>query len=289
MSVLTKFAIFSILINICLIPPSFSWHFLPSDVSALHNESGIKINYGPDKQQFGVLRLPKGQRPFPVIIIIHGGCWVSTFAQVAYTNALSDALRDNGFATWNIEYRQEDNGGGYPTTFLDVSAGADFLRNIAKQYNLNLKQVLVIGHSAGGHLALWLVGRHNLPPYSPLHSKNPLPVRGVIALGAPPDLASARDQLNSTCGRNVTDKLKPFSETSPINLLPLGIPQILIYGNNDQSVPFEVAKFYIIKAHKVGDNIETVIVKDCGHHEYCVPNSIAWPTLITAVKKIMAH
>ena len=90
-----------------------AWYFTPHDVSSLHSTAPDQhLYYGKDKQQFGDLRLPAGKGPFPVAIIIHGGCWVSTYAQAQYTAALSDALRDLGFATWNMEYRQEDLPGG---------------------------------------------------------------------------------------------------------------------------------------------------------------------------------
>lgn len=119
--------------------------------------------------------MSSGKGPFLVAIIVHGGCWVAKFANNKYTSPMADALRDYGIATWNIEYRRADSkGGGWPGTFKDVANATDYLPKIAKKYSLNLNRVIVIGHSAGGHLALWLAGRHNLKPSSTLYVKNPL-------------------------------------------------------------------------------------------------------------------
>ncbi|MGH8590115.1 MAG: alpha/beta hydrolase, partial [Gammaproteobacteria bacterium] len=148
----------------------------------------LTTGFGSDPIQFADLRLPKGKGPFPIAIVIHGGCWMK-FADLQNTAPLSDALRHAGIATWNIEYHRVDNtGGGWPGTFNDVAAAADHVKTIAKTYELDLTQVIVIGHSAGGHLALWLAARHRLPKNSPLYVEKPLPIRGAINLAGPANL-----------------------------------------------------------------------------------------------------
>src|SRR5215210_6101524 len=128
----------------------------PSAVDKLPSKpADAKVAYGSDPLQFGELRLPKGTGPFPVAVVIHGGCWVSEFATLQNTAAAADALRDAGVATWNIEYRRSNNpGGGWPGTFMDVAAATDYVRELARRYTLDLTRVLAIGHSAGAHLAL---------------------------------------------------------------------------------------------------------------------------------------
>jgi acetyl esterase/lipase len=121
-----------------------------------------RIYYGTNLVQFGDLRLPKGPGPHPVAIVIHGGAWGSAVA-LHYTSVLSAALTCAGVATWNIEYRRIGGGGGWPTTFQDVAAAADFLRVLATHFPLDLNRVVATGHSAGGHLSLWLAARHRLP------------------------------------------------------------------------------------------------------------------------------
>ena len=276
-----------------------AWHFNASDVNALHaSEANYRIYYGSDPLHFGDLRLPKGDGPYPVAIIIHGGCWISTFANLQNTNALSDALRNIGIATWNIEYRRIDNiGGGWPGTFLDIAQGADFLYEIANKYTLDLNHVIAIGHSAGGHLALWLAMRHKLPPTSELYASQPLLLNGVISLGGVPDLKIFRDQGQLICGEDVVGKLlgdspdkisKHYSESSPIELLPLGISQVLIYGADDEAVPASFAKEYIKKARNEGDAVKLTTVEGAAHHEYNVPNSIAWPIIKASVLNLLS-
>src|SRR5439155_8576098 len=141
-----------------------------------------------DSLQFGELRLPKGRGPFPVAIVIHGGCWRSDY-DLKHVGPLAGALTERGIATWTIEYRRiGDPGGGWPGTFEDVAQAADHLRALARRYPLDLHHVVAIGHSAGGHLALWLAARPGLPPDAALASADPLPISGVVGLAAISDL-----------------------------------------------------------------------------------------------------
>src|SRR5579863_926362 len=186
-----------------------AWYFSPSDINSLHSKpADYRIFYGKDPQQFGDLRLPTGSKPYPVAIIIHGGCWISKFATLQNTAALSDALRDAGIATWNIEYRATDqNGGGWPGTFEDIGNAADYLREIADQHPLDLNRIVAIGHSAGGHLALWLAARHKLSSESVLYSSHPLNLSGALVLGGVPDMRAFRARGESICGEDVIEKL----------------------------------------------------------------------------------
>lgn len=275
------------------------WHFTAADVNVLHSKpADYRIKYGNDPLQFGDLRLPNQKGPYPVAIIIHGGGWVSTFADLQNTAALADALRDLGIATWNIEYRREDNkGGGWPGTFTDVAQATDFLRKISPQYSLNLNRVIVIGQSAGGHLALWVAARQKLSPSSSLYLSNPLKLQGVIALGGVPDLKAFRQQAIKTSGLDIVGKLlgntsesiqKHYHDASPIELLPLGTPQILIYGTEDRIVPIQFGEDYLKAAKQKGDHsVQLIAVKGAAHHEYNVPNSISWPQVKAAVLSLL--
>src|SRR5262245_35551596 len=122
-----------------------------------------RITYGSNEFQFGELRLPKGAGPHPVALVIHGGGWMSQYG-LSYMGHMGVALTEVGLATCSIEYRRVGNqGGGWPVTFEDASRAADHLRTIAKTYPLDLNRVVAVGHSAGGHLALWLAARKHLP------------------------------------------------------------------------------------------------------------------------------
>src|SRR5579885_3443044 len=134
-----------------------------------------RIPYSPGPLQFVELWKPDGQGPFPVVVVIHGGYWRSGVAKLDVMNYAAEDLRRRGFAVWNLEYRGVDRpGGGYPGTFQDVAAGADMLARLGPGKGLDVHHVVALGHSAGGHLALWLAARPRLPARSPLRAAHPL-------------------------------------------------------------------------------------------------------------------
>jgi len=146
--------------------PALAQRLGPRDVDTLPSRAPqLREAYGADSLQFGELRLPRmGLGPFPVAVVIHGGCWTKGFATLRNTAAVASALADEGIATWNVEYRQMgDPGAGWPNSFLDVGAAVDHLRALAKAWPLDLTRVVVLGHSAGAHLALWAAARPRLP------------------------------------------------------------------------------------------------------------------------------
>lgn len=273
-----------------------NWHFYPKDVNALHSApADQRISYGNDPMQFGDLRLPSTPGPHPVAIVIHGGCWISKFADLQNTAALADSLRDLGVATWNINYRTADvPGGGWPGTFQDVASAADYITTIAKKFNLDLNRVISVGHSAGGHLALWLAARHQLPTTSPLYSANPQRLRGVLVLGGPADLKRFREHAKQICDGDVVGKLlgsndvieQRYLQASPINLLPLKTRQIILLGAEDNAIPMSMLDPYIKKARKKGDKVEVITIPYSAHHEYIVPNSMTWIEVRKAVEKL---
>jgi acetyl esterase/lipase len=175
-----------------LLPPLFAQERSPDDILKLPVPEATRIAYGTGALQFGELRVPAGRGPHPVVIIIHGGCWIAKLGKLDDRAVGLDLVRPiaadlaaNGFATWNIEYRRLGNeGGGWPGTFQDIAAGADQLRQIAAKNQLDLRRVVAIGHSAGGHFALWLAARPKLPKSSELYVKDPLRLKGVVNLDA---------------------------------------------------------------------------------------------------------
>src|SRR5215212_5319226 len=134
-----------------------------------------RITYGADASQYGELRVPGGTGSHPLVVLIHGGCFKADYATAQDFGAMADALKADGIASWNIEYRRLGNpGGGWPGTYLDVGRAIDHLRRIASAYNLDLARVVVLGHSAGGHLAMWSGTRQHIPEDSPLYLPKPL-------------------------------------------------------------------------------------------------------------------
>lgn len=248
-----------------------------------------RISYGPDALQHVDLWQPPGDGPFPVVLMIHGGCWRTDVATAEIMNRVAADLRSHHIAVWNIEYRGIDRpGGGYPGTFRDVAAAADMLGRQSRQRRLKSDRIVALGHSAGGHLALWLAARPSIPNSSPLHDGSPLPVEAVISLGGLPDLEAASVPPEDTCAAESVMKLvnaekrrDPFADTSPARLPQPGIPITLINGRRDSIAPPAVAKIYALRTKT--SHIARVVPPGDGHMDEIDPMSLSW----TAARNII--
>jgi acetyl esterase/lipase len=252
------------------------------------------IAYGEAKQQVAELRLPKREGPHPVVIVIHGGCWQTPWA-MDHVRSLAAALTAEGFATWSLEYRRlGDPGGGWPGTLQDVARGADELRRVAAAHGLDLSRVVALGHSAGGQLALWLAARPRLAKDSNLWTADALPLSGVVSLAGVTDLRAAA--AASVCGDAVPQLLGGLParhddrvrQSSPIELLPLGVPQRLVCGALDRLVPNDLSRRYADAARHAGDGVKLEVVEGAGHFELVDPQSAAWPAVRRALRELMA-
>jgi len=244
------------------------------------------VAYGSDPLQVVDVWLPKGRGPYPTVLMIHGGCWQTDIADRHLMDWAADDLRRRGFAVWNIDYRGVDRpGGGYPGTFLDAAAAADSLRAHARQFHLDPHRIVAVGHSAGGHLALWLAGRPRLPSTSPLRSSNPLPIAAVVSLGGLPDL-ELETKVRNGCGTEISAKLADghYAETSVPRLATLGVPQVLINGQADPIIPTVLATDYRRRMDAAGDHVEISWVANSGHFELIAPGSRAWATAVDRIR-----
>ncbi len=251
-----------------------------------------RLNYGDDPLQFGDLRLPPGPGPHPVAVFIHGGCWLSQY-DIQHSSKLTAALARSGIATWSLEYRRVgDEGGGWPGTFLDIGRGTDHLRSIAKEYNLDLDRVIAMGHSAGGHLALWTAARSGLPSEAPVSAKNPLAVRGVLALAPAPDIALLHEQ--KVCGHVIDGLMGGSPEQVPdryswadlMQLVPDAVPQVLIIGKHDSDWS-PSGRRYFDAAKERGDKVQVIEAKESGHFEMIDPQSTTWQLVLDAARELL--
>ena len=252
-----------------------------------------RIRYGPDELHIGELRLPKnGKPPYPVALLVHGGCWARELPNLDpravsfdLLRPMAAALADSGIATWNVEYRRTgDAGGGWPGSFEDLSRAADFLRELAPKHALDLTRVLAAGHSSGGHLAMWLAARPKLPPSSALYSRDPLRVKAAVNLDGLADPAAFQPMETKVCpipamtrllGGTPSEYPSRYRDASPQSFLPLGIPQefiggSLVRGLNEQIIAYQSA------AQAKGDVVTITALAGAGHFDMLAPRSPHW-------------
>jgi acetyl esterase/lipase len=271
-------------------------------LSAVPTAADHRIHYGPGEYQFGDLRLPAGvaKEPVPLVVFVHGGWWKSAY-DLTYAGHLCGALKSAGVATWSIEYRRVGfTGGGWPATFQDVAAGCDYVATLAKSYPLDLGRVIAMGHSAGGHLAFWLGGRHHVPETSPIHEpRSKVALHGVIALAGAVDLrltcdlsgyftfAHDKHEVYSLMGGSPADFQDRYRAGNPGDLLPLGMQQILIQGAEDDQIPPELPGRWAEMARRQGDTVTVTIIASADHFDVVDPQSKAWATVQAAVLKMV--
>ena len=253
--------------------------------------------YGQDANQIGELRLPVGSGPHPVIVLVHGGCWMPRAAR--YLAAMGDELKKDGIASWNIGYRRiGERGGGWPGTYLDVGRAIDHLRDLAAPYKLDLNRVVVLGHSAGGHLAMWAGTRRRIDATSPLFIPRPLPIRGVINLAGTIDMTANIARMEERCrGPVVTDLMggppsavpDRYKQVSANATLPLGVAQVLIWGEHEDFVPQSLAEQYVSAATGAGDRARLLVVPAAGHFETASPFTPAWPVVREAIRSLLLN
>lgn len=272
--------------------PPLTW---PDLLERPRPHADATIAYGADPLQRVDVWLPKGAAPHPTVVMVHGGCWQSAVADRRIMNWVADDLRHHGVAVWNIEYRGVDRpDAGYPGTFHDVAAAADALRAHAAEYGLDFHRIVAIGHSAGGHLALWLAARPRLPRDSVLAAPDPLPIAHVICLGGLPDLERAAHDPTQGCGteviaRLIGDRPDAYADTSVPRLLPLGGPQDLVNGTADRIVPVIYGTDYVAKAVAAGDRAELHLVPGAGHVELIAPETPAWAQARALILKALGR
>lgn len=243
---------------------------------------GRTYRYGPERSQRGDLHLPAGDGPHPAIVLIHGGSWQKRFGR-RVMRALAADLVSRGFAVWNIEYRRIGDGGGWPETFADVAAAIDRLEGLHPA--LDLARVQVIGHSAGGHLALWAAGREGLPAGAPgaVAGRPRVPLRRAISLAGVCDLAGAYAQWHGGAVRELMggspERLPDrYAVADPLRRVPLSQPVLLVHGTADETVSVRLSRRYAEAARGAGAEVELVEIEgEAGEHRaFVYPEGLAW-------------
>ena len=225
-----------------------------------------RIAYGPGPQQFGDLRVPAGEGPFPLALVLHGGYWQATY-NLIHTGHMCEALRDAGIASWNLEYRRVgDPGGEWPAAAEDLELALAHAERVPFPHDGG---TVLVGHSAGGQLALWAARRTGLP---------------VVALAPVSDVRDAVERRGpeSAPGRFMAPE--HFADGSPLELLPLGARQIVIHGTADDSVPYEMSVRYVEAADGEAD---LVTLENAGHFEPIDPRAPQFAETLAAIDRLL--
>ena len=245
-------------------------------------KAGDTHRYGRDRSQVADLHLPGGAGPHPVVVLIHGGSWSSRYGRIVMRALAGDLVR-GGWAVWNIEYRRLGNGGGWPETFADVAAAIDLLAGVGAP--LDLDRVCLIGHSAGGHLALWAAGRGALPAGAPGAISGAPVVRfqRVIAQAGVCDLAGGYAMwhggaVKALMGGSPGDLPERYAVADPLANVPVPSPVLLVHGVLDEVVSVKLSRNYARAALAAGASVELAEIQgQAGRHRAHVdPRGEAW-------------
>ncbi|MEP6991197.1 MAG: alpha/beta hydrolase [bacterium] len=254
------------------------------------------VAYGTDPMQFGELRLPPRGDHVPLVVLIHGGCWRAQY-DLKHVRPAAAALATEGFATWTIEYRRlGDPGGGWPGTFDDVARAVDHVRALALQvHRIDTTRVVLMGHSAGGQLALWAGSRRQNETLGIFRSSRaPLPVVGVVSLAGVTDLAEY-GATTTGCNGAVTPLMggtpaaQPdrYKAVNPVERVPLDMPVQLVHGEADPIVPVAQSRKFLARDRAANGTAELHVVPGAGHFDLIAPQSEAWASVLRAVHELV--
>jgi acetyl esterase/lipase len=254
------------------------------------------VRYGAAPSQYAELFLPAGGGPFPVAVLVHGGCWTEKFGGITQLRNMAGALVARGIAVWNVEYRRVDEeGGGYPGMYLDMHAALETLATQAPRHPLDLQRIVAVGHSAGGQLVQWIAGRSRIPQNSPLYRADPLKVERIVSLGGLADLRHEAALIKTSCDRDTVQLAgKPsaarpdvFADTNAAELIPNGSRTWLVTGELDTISPPRVAHDYARRARAAGDRAEVVILPQASHYDEVAATSPAWPQVLEVIERAL--
>ncbi len=245
--------------------------------------------YGEHEDQFGELTLPDDasvEDPVPVAVLLHGGFWVRAYAGLGQLRPLADDLAARGWAAWNVEYRRLGGGGGWPGTVEDVSAAVDHLRVLRDRgAPLDLERVVTIGHSAGGHLGLLDAARDP--------ADVGVRVRAVVAQAPLTDVLVAHD--GDAEGARVTEwfmggspgeRAAEYARASPLRRVPLGVPQLVVHGAQDDVLPAPVIDAYVAAARAAGDDVTLDRRPEHDHFDVVALGTTAWAAVVTWIDRV---
>lgn len=240
-----------------------------------------KLRYGTSRHQAGAYRAPEQRGSdypaAPMVVLIHGGSWSWPYNRWVMWLLARDVTR-RGWGVFNVEYRRLGRfggGGGWPETFDDVRTAIELMTTGASQLGIDPRRVVVVGHSAGGHLAL--VGSATASTRPAL----------VVSMSGPTDLerlwANDSQPVRELVAR--APELTRWSITSPIHMVPLDVPMVCVHGEADTTVHPRHSTAFVEAARSAGDAAEAVLVPGETHKDALNPTSATWAAVAGAISE----
>lgn len=240
-----------------------------------------KLRYGSSRHQVGVYRDPErrdtGRPAAPTIVLLHGGSWSWPYNRWVMWLLAGDAAR-RGWGVFNVDYRRVGRfggGGGWPETFGDARTAIEMITNDTAQLGIDPDRVVVVGHSAGGHLALVGSATADTPPALVVSMSGPTDLERLWSNGSQP----VRDL---TAGAPITTR---WSITSPMHMLPLGVPIICVHGEADTTVHPKHTTAFVEAARSAGDVAQAVLAPGETHKDALKPTSAIWAAVTVAISE----
>lgn len=262
-----------------------------SDVRVSRYLYPTTTNSRDDRQNWADVYLPPGEHKagtVPLVILIHGGSWQAQVGADSFVT-FSRRLAERGLAVYNVEYRRVGSGGGWPTTFKDVAAALDFVPDVRRSIpEIDTTNAVVVGHSAGGQLAMWAGTRHNLEPGEVGAAPKFAPT-SVVSLAGPLDMRTAvrlgDDRIVTALGGQPNQVTDRYTSVDPIQNIDPKVPILAMVGTNDHVVPPILSQNYVNAVKREGGTGTVVLLDGADHVSIVTPSAPTFPLVVETISR----
>ncbi|MCI2238838.1 alpha/beta fold hydrolase [Paenibacillus sp. TRM 82003] len=263
---------------------------LPFVPAGLDTAQRTEHRYGDHARQVADLWLPVGTRRDALVVLVHGGGWGAAVDRRDVNATVAD-LVGRGWPVLNTDYRGVGDGGGWPGTFTDVATAVDTAADVAAEQDLPAGRVLVLGHSAGAHLAVWAAARHRLPAGAPGAGPRVVPAAACSTSGAlhPTTLGVEGGDPNCTAvfGGTPAEVDDRYAVGDPTRLVALGMPLLVVHGTADGTVPVSQSQEFADAAAAAGDEVRLELPEGVGHLDPLAVDGVVWPLVRGWVESVL--
>ena len=239
----------------------------------------LRLAYGVHPQNFCEIRLASDPKNVPLIIFFHGGFWRAAY-DLSHAGHICEAFRRLGINTANVEYRRVGCGGGWPIALDDIRTAYRYIVEHAAELDLKVDRLLVMGHSAGAHLAACLAAYET-------GVRSCVTLAGVLDLSRAWELHLSSDAVAEFIGGTPSEVPERYRAASPIQLNIPHVRQLIVHGRQDDVVPWELSKSYCDTKRKLGERVECVWLEGAGHFELVDPSTPVFQQVAKAVLKVI--